>query len=512
MGLDNAVMEYSVEKEEGSMSRLEEIKRNEAQRILGKESVTVEEIEKVFESYGEEDLFYEYLVNSAVLTCDQSTNEPQDIKVRDKVLDFSVMDNGIRADAPVDKDKVLGNLIVTQTKRAEIGSEKHATTVDYCVERNIPSFGNCKNIKYNDSEKEKMLEGATKDKIHGNCKYLIQIVNEWEDEDLQKSPLKFDTRAGMKNGLTMTSTLFCAHGGWVYPVTSGQSDFGVGGIDGYIMSCLGAYINGELSEEKVDKIIKIWASCQPPIAQITNWDHVGEDGKYDAYIMAWTYYWNRIIEDRLFDDTKFTIRPEVVKAMIMDESTWGNTSGKNGERDVMQSLYPGDYALWMFSGYDPMDKEKGRCHDGKDEKVIYAIDKTADEGYVEPTMYVHDKFNMDDVKKAKLEGGLGVVKDNIITVITSPCDESLPTDVQKAEGEYLLYYDRVTPNLSIACGIRHLAYKTKEGGSEAEGVRGYNGQGKESVTGEDDAYFNAINEHLEKHLILNGKAMERLKE
>ncbi len=495
------------------MSRLEEIKKNEAQRILGKESVTAEDIEKVFEVYGEEDLFYEYLVNSAVLTCEQSTNETQNIKVRDKVLDFSVMDNGIMAGGvPVDKDKVLGNLIVTQTKRAEIRGEKHATTVDYCVERNIPSFGNCKNIKYNDSEKERMLEGAIKDKTHGNCKYLIKIMNEWEDEDLQKLPLQFDTRAGMKNGLTMTSMLFCAHGGWIYPVTSGQSDLGVSGIDGYIMSCLGAYINGELSEEKVDKIIKLWASCQPPIAKIVNWDHVGEDDKYDAYIMAWTYYWNRRIEDRLFDDTKFTIRPEVVKAMIMDESSWGHDSGKNVERDVMQSLYPGDYALWMLSGYDPLDKEKGRCHYGIDEKVIYAIEKTADKGYVESTMFKHNKFNMGDVKEAKLESGLGVVRDNIITVITSLCDESLPTDVQRAEGEYLIYYDKITPNLSIACGIRHLVYKIKKGGSEAEGVRGYNGDGKEGTTGKDDAYFIAINKHLEEHLALNGQPMGRLQE
>ena len=43
------------------------------------------------------------------------------------------------------------------------------------------------------------------------------------------------------------------------------------------------------------------------------------------------------------------IRPEVVKAMIMVESGWGTGTTQNSGRDVMQALYPGDYALWLLS-------------------------------------------------------------------------------------------------------------------------------------------------------------------
>ena len=31
-------------------------------------------------------------------------------------------------------------------------------------------------------------------------------------------------------------------------------------------------------------------------------------------------------------------------------------------------------------------------------------------------------------------------------------------------GEYLIHYDRVTPNMGIACGVRYLAYHTEKAG------------------------------------------------
>ena len=198
--------------------------------------------------------------------------------------------------------------------------------------------------------------------------------------------------------------------------------------------------------------------------------------------------------------------------MIMHESSWGTGKTQNVERDVMKALYPGDYALWMLSGYNPLENKKEMSHWGTDEYVIYAIDETDTSGYKEPSMFGDKDFKTSDIKKAELEGGLGVIRDNIITVITPPYGDSIPAIVQEAEGEYLLYYDKITPNMSIACGIRYLAYKIKAaGGSEEGGVRGYNGGGEENTTGEDDGYVNTINDFLENHLTLNGQTMEGLK-
>ena len=132
------------------MSSKEEIlganKENEAKRILGKESVTDEEIEKVFEIYGTFDFFNEYLVNGAILTCDQSTRKLKKVEKDGRSHDFSVVDNGIKAEkAQVDEDKVLGKLTVTQTNSAKTGEQKHATVADHCYDKNVPCFGNCNN-------------------------------------------------------------------------------------------------------------------------------------------------------------------------------------------------------------------------------------------------------------------------------------------------------------------------------------------------------------------------------
>lgn len=553
-------MEYDGERDEENMSRLKddyEIQKrqeylqktnqeNEAKRILGKESVTAEEIEKVFELYGEEDLFKEYLVNGAILTCEQSTRKPQEVKVRDEVLNFSVKDNGITAgNVPVDKDKVLGKLTVTQTKRAEVRSEKHATTVDYCFDRNIPSFGNCKNIQYNDSEKEKLLEGAAKDKAHGNCKYLVSIMDEWEDEDLQKSPLQYDTRAGLKDGLTMTNMLFCSHGGWIYPVTSGQSDYNQQEIMQLMMRKMDAYLDSDLSEAEVEKAIKYLSLFLPEIASVKEkkpeeedewekeWADKWKDDKFDSYIKAWTFYWNQKIEDgKLYKDSQIVIRPEVVKAMIMRESGWGTGSKMNANRDVMQALHPGDYALWILSGYNPKQlKENGgkMYHWGTDEYVVWAKDGTNYSNASMRTGFDYYAYGDEDTppdqcitttEQAELGNGLGVLRENVITVITgNESKEIRESDAWKNQqnkespaGEYLIHYDRVTPNLSIACGIRYLVYQTKEKGSEAGGVRGYNGDGTENKTGKKDGYAKDINTHLEHLIDSNGQSVGRLQE
>lgn len=96
-------------------------------------------------------------------------------------------------------------------------------------ENNIPYFGNC--LRAPDSE----LEMYTFNAIHkeanqgmekrkeGSCKYLMKLESEWENYEIGQSFLSFpDDAKGQQSGITMTSMLFCKHGGFIYPVTSGQ--------------------------------------------------------------------------------------------------------------------------------------------------------------------------------------------------------------------------------------------------------------------------------------------------
>lgn len=494
---------------------------------MGKDSVTKEEIEKVYEIYGMGDFFNEYLVDGAIITCDQSTKGLKRVKRNGRGLNFSVTDNGINAGkVQVDADKILGKLVVTNLEKAKAGGKKYATTIDNDYDDNIPCFGNCNNEQYNDDEKKRLMEKGVKDNKHGTCKYLISITSEWEDDDLLKAPQKFDTSTGMKDGLTMTNSLFCAHGGWIYPVTSGQSDYNEDEAKKDAISIMSKYLDGFCTEEEVEKAVQFLGWVLPEIAQVKEkkigeaedawekeWKKYWKDDKFDPYIKAWTYYWN----ETKFPNKDMEIRPEVVKAMIMVESGWGTGTTQNSGRDVMQALYPGDYALWLLSGYNPT--QKGMSHAGKTEPaVVWAkdgMDCNAASMRVQDYVYMYSGEESDPSKGITMtehigfKNGLGILRDNVITVITSD-DSAKIKKLKGSEGEYLIHYDRVTPNMSIACGVGYLAFNMEDGGSEEEGVRQYNNGGKESKTGIKDAYVKDVNEHLDYLILNDGKSVQGL--
>ena len=64
----------------------ETAKESEAKRILGEEQVSDAEIEKVFQEYAEEDKWRQYLVNGAVLTCNQATWEPFKVPGQENIV------------------------------------------------------------------------------------------------------------------------------------------------------------------------------------------------------------------------------------------------------------------------------------------------------------------------------------------------------------------------------------------------------------------------------------------
>ncbi|GFI02890.1 MAG: hypothetical protein HFI44_16180 [Lachnospiraceae bacterium] len=183
----------------------------------------------------------EYLVDGAILTCTNCTKREISIDAGGKELPYyAKIDASIDADLikNLDSDKVAGRLIVTDNSALKANELTHATVADSIgrdkyddsKQYNIPNFGNCQRKPDSNMELEifekihnEAGEGEVKRK-EGSCRYLMKLEEEWENFDLIQSYCTFhDDRKGEREGITMTSMLFCKHGGIIYPVTSGQT-------------------------------------------------------------------------------------------------------------------------------------------------------------------------------------------------------------------------------------------------------------------------------------------------
>ena len=128
--------------------------------------------------------------------------------------------------------KVYKKLVVTENQDANVEGLKYATIVDCIQEDNIPYFGNCKRMPDNADERKKFIEIYEKkspadspERSRGTCRYLMKLESEWENYIIDGEYQTFgDDRQGKKSGITMTSMLFCKHGGFIYPVFSGQNN------------------------------------------------------------------------------------------------------------------------------------------------------------------------------------------------------------------------------------------------------------------------------------------------
>ena len=116
-------------------------------------------------------------------------------------------------------------LNVTENPRAKCcGYLYHATIKDRKAEFNVPPFRcNCDISPHNDKEWAKLEEDESC-LTEGTCKALINLCDEWDNLPTEKSYLMFwnEDRQGMVPGITMSSMLFCRHGGIITAKTSGQ--------------------------------------------------------------------------------------------------------------------------------------------------------------------------------------------------------------------------------------------------------------------------------------------------
>ena len=389
-----------------------------------------------------------------------------------------------RSDFPDIGKKALGRLTVTENPAAEANSLKYATVTDSLKGRNIPYFGNCLRAPDNEAEMSTFSaihneadQGIEKRK-EGSCKYLMKLESEWENYEIGQNFLSFpDDIKGQQSGITMTSMLFCRHGGFIYPVTSGQTteetmltEEAMTIEDALFKMTL--YLRGEnISEEELNEIIEYVAEhcglkvndmIQGQFSKEADENAHNRSMAYDSQIIAWTYYWNKKIESEF--TYQFEIDPNIVKAMIAQESSFGSDAinkAKNPTRNVMQSLSTGNSTVWIAAGINPYDNNMFKVGDNISYKML---DGTigVDGSLARDNLPI---FTQDDLEHERTKmhfEGFDRLK------------EIFEVDI---DGKYIAVFENVTSNMSIATGVGLLAYKIECDKDIYTGVGNYNTEG-----------------------------------
>lgn len=151
----------------------------------------------------------EYLLDGAILQCDKTT--PDLVKWR-----------GITYDVEAPEEEI--KLKVTENESAECCQKYHATVADCQKGINIMPFAcNCSIEPHSDEEWNSLNKDSSCMK-KGTCRALMNLNYRWDNLPAEVPYFKFkDDRIKVEiSGITMTSMLFCKHGGIITPVTSGQ--------------------------------------------------------------------------------------------------------------------------------------------------------------------------------------------------------------------------------------------------------------------------------------------------
>ena len=200
-------------------------------------------IDDLINSYNKENKYGEYLVDGATLTCTQAVID--DFKFETDGAEITVVLDKTVVLPEEDKKRRQTRLCVSENSMT-INGRAYATVMDTVKEQNIFPFRcNCLQPADRENEKKKIMDNLSDCQKNGVCQYLMQLNEEWDNMPLENGSylVKTDVReeyfsAGAGNvfdsgsvyttsreaeGITMTSVLFCKHGGLIYLVTSGQS-------------------------------------------------------------------------------------------------------------------------------------------------------------------------------------------------------------------------------------------------------------------------------------------------
>ena len=165
----------------------------------------------------------EYLLDGATLHCDQATFEP-------------VIWRGITYYVESPNEETV--LKVTENESAECCQKYHATIADRQKGINIMPYDcNCSIEPHSDAE-WKALSADSSCTKKGTCRALMNLNWKWDNlpTDVPYFRFKDDRIKDEVPGITMTSMLFCKHGGIITPLTPGQTKEEMGFIKPFFIT------------------------------------------------------------------------------------------------------------------------------------------------------------------------------------------------------------------------------------------------------------------------------------
>ena len=152
---------------------------------------------------------HHYLVEGAVLTCTACTMKP----VRPFKEEFTAPEGSNERQLKITEERKLLNG----------AGQRFATVKDRVKWENIEPFGNCKNPPNREKEIKDVQMAETSEELRksGTCVHLMDIRDDWENLLGEGGYDSCPFCADMEEGITMEAILFCSHGGFIYPKSSG---------------------------------------------------------------------------------------------------------------------------------------------------------------------------------------------------------------------------------------------------------------------------------------------------
>ena len=226
------------------------IYERETERLSCEYKVVGEKFVQLMRDYIEENKYQQYLVDGAVLRCDQAmTDDVVFTEWGEKVVLENKADEVCNiilnvSENPVYEDDDSENSMT-------INGLRYAIVKDTIKNVNIivPKC-NCRLAADREKEEERIRNDLDRNK-NGVCMHLMRLNEEWDNYEVKDAkgfaikyakrvnvaPSPFSAGAGRVldesedvvweevEGITMTSVLFCKHGGLIMPVTSGQTAY-----------------------------------------------------------------------------------------------------------------------------------------------------------------------------------------------------------------------------------------------------------------------------------------------
>lgn len=209
----------------------EAVYEKETERLSYEEKATGERFEELMRNYIEEDKYHQYLVDGAVLRCTAATTDDFTYAEGEKV----VLENK--------DDQVCNITLDVHENPMSVNHLIYATVKDTVQQVNItPPKCNCRLAVNRNAERKRIADDMERNK-NGVCRHLMDLNGTWDNFEVGNTAYLKKVNAiinlfpsedgegfvegpgdiiGEEDGITMTSVLFCKHGGLIMPVTSGQ--------------------------------------------------------------------------------------------------------------------------------------------------------------------------------------------------------------------------------------------------------------------------------------------------